>query len=330
MQLGRRTAGWGRGMVGRAFAVLAVGLLLTSAACGSDDSSGGGSGDVTITHSMGQTSVTGTPKRIVTLGNQWLDATLALGVTPVGYADNVSQGAKSKVPWVPDSLNDAKVLKMGADVVEQIAALEPDLILVPGFMVDKAMYEKLAKLAPTIGPVTPNAQIDQWSDQLVTLGKVLHKEAEADKLVANVNGRIDEVAHRYPGLRGKTFLTCMLTGPAQLMVLADPKDGSAALFNRLGMAIPAKIAAEAPTGGRLALSPERLGDLTSDLLVCGAIPAFEEKFKRLPGYDELPSVRNNGIAFVDVTTISAINIPTPLSVPYVLEKLDPTLAALNK
>ncbi|MFE5462507.1 ABC transporter substrate-binding protein [Nocardia sp. NPDC056564] len=327
--LGRRTAGRGRGLVGRAVAVLAAGVLLTTAACGSDDQ-GGGSGEVTITHSMGRTAVSGTPKRIVTLGNQWLDATLALGVTPVGYADNVSQGAKSQVPWVPDSLSEAKVLKMGADVVEQIAALEPDLILVPGFMVDKAMYDKLSKLAPTIGPVTPNAQIDQWSDQLATLGKVLHKESDADKVVANVNGRIDEVAHRYPGLRGKTFLTCMLTGPAQLMVLADPKDGSAALFNRLGMAIPEQIAKEAPSGGRLALSPERLGDLTSDMLICGALPAFTEKFKRLPGYDELPSVRNNGIAFVDVTTISAINIPTPLSVPYVLEKLDPTLSAVSK
>ncbi|MFE9582067.1 ABC transporter substrate-binding protein [Nocardia sp. NPDC006044] len=328
--LDRRTAGRGRGMLGRAVAVLAVGLLLTSAACGSDDQSAGASGEITITHSMGQTAVSGTPKRIVTLGNQWLDATLALGVTPVGYADNVSQGGKSQVPWVPDSLSEAKVLKMGADVVEQIAALEPDLILVPGFMVDKAMYDKLSKLAPTIGPVTPNAQIDQWSDQLATLGKVLHKEADADKVVANVNGRIDEVAHRYPGLRGKTFLTCMLTGPAQLMVLADPKDGSAALFNRLGMAIPEHIAKEAPSGGRLALSPERLGDLNSNMLICGALPAFTEKFKRLPGYDELPSVRNNGIAFVDVTTISAINIPTPLSVPYVLEKLDPTLAAVSK
>lgn len=330
MKLGRGTAGRGRGIVGRAFAVLAVGLLLTSAACGSDDKGGSGSGEITITHSMGQTAVSGTPKRVVTLGNQWLDATLALGVTPVGYADNVSQGGKSQVPWVPDSLSEAKVLKLGADVVEQIAALEPDLILVPGFMVDKAMYDKLSKLAPTIGPVTPNAQIDQWSDQLATLGKVLHKEAEADKVVANVNGRIDEVAHRYPGLRGKTFLTCMLTGPAQLMVLADPKDGSAALFNRLGMSIPEQIAKEAPAGGRLALSPERLGDLTSDMLICGALPAFTEKFKRLPGYDELPSVKNNGIAFVDVTTISAINTPTPLSVPYVLDKLDPTFAAVSK
>ncbi|AVL26438.1 ABC transporter substrate-binding protein [Nocardia brasiliensis] len=330
MKLGRRTAGRGRGMVGRAVAVLAVGLLLTSAACGSDDKSDDASGAVTITHSLGETAVSGTPKRIVTLGNQWLDATLALGVTPVGYADNVSMGSKSKVPWVPDSLNEAKVLSMGSDVVEQIAALEPDLILVPGFMVDKAMYEKLSKLAPTIGPVTPNAQVDQWSDQLATLGKVLHRQADADKVVADVNARIDGVAHRYPGLRGKTFLTCMLTGSAQLMVLADPKDGSATLFNRLGMSIPEKIAQEAPAGGRLALSPERLGDLTSDMLVCGALPAFEEKFKRLPGYDALPSVQRNGIAFVDVTTISAINTPTPLSVPFVLDKLDPTFAAVSK
>lgn len=320
-----------RGTLGRmGLAALAVSLVCSLAACGSSAGEDSASGAVKITHSLGETEVSGTPQRVVTLGNQWLDATLALGVTPVGFADNISIGAQSKPPWAPDSLAQAKALSMGGDIVEQIAALEPDLILVPGFMVDKAMYDKLSKLAPTIGPVTPGAQVDRWADQVNTLGKVLHRETEASKVVSDVEGRIDAVGAKYPKLRGKTFLTCMLTGPAQLMVLADPKDGSAALFTRLGMDIPQKIAQEAPTGGRLALSPERLGDLTSDLLICGAMPVFAEKFKQLPGYAELPSVRGNGIAFVDVTTISAINTPTALSVPYVLDKLDPTFAAVGK
>lgn len=189
MKLGGMTAGRVRGVLGRTcLAMMGVGLLCTVVSCGSDDRSDNGSGAVTITHRLGETTVEGTPQRVVTLGNQWLDATLALGVPPVGYADNISLGAKSKVPWAPDSLGQAKVLNMGADVAEQIAALEPDLILVPGFMVDKAMYEKLSRLAPTIGPVTADAQVDQWSDQVTTLGKVLHREGEASRVVSVSTG----------------------------------------------------------------------------------------------------------------------------------------------
>lgn len=313
-----------RGLMRRAgLGVLAVGLVIGTAACGSgnDDS---GSGSITVKHVMGETHIDGVPKRIVTLGPQWLDAALALGVTPVGYiVPGMSAG--TSVPWEPKLPDSAKQITMTGDYTEQIAALEPDLILGPSFMVDKNTYEKFSKLAPTIDSLS-SAQIDSWQDQVTTLGKVLHKDDEAAKVLADVNGKIDAVAAKHPGLKGKTFLTCMLTGPSQLMVLADPKDGSAALFERLGLTMPDKIVAEAPTGGRLALSPERLSDLTADLLVCGSMPALEAKFKELPGYADLPAVRHNGIAFVDVVAINAINQPTALSVPYVLEKLEPTFA----
>ncbi|MFJ4658058.1 ABC transporter substrate-binding protein [Nocardia sp. NPDC088792] len=313
-----------RGLVRRAgFGVLAMGLVIGVAACGSGDGdSGSGGGSITVEHVMGKTEIQGVPKRVVALGPQWLDAVLSLGVTPVGY---VVPGLVSSVPWEPKIPDSAKRIDMSGDFSEQIAALNPDLIVAPSFMADRATYDKLSKLAPTIDSLS-SAQIDPWQDQVTTLGKVLHKDAEAAKVVAEVNGKIDAVAAKHPGLKGKTFLTCMLTGPQQLMVLADPKDGSAALFERLGMTMPEKIVAEAPSGGRLALSPERLSDLTSDLLVCGAMPAFEAKFKELPGYNDLPAVRHNGIAFVDVVAINAINQPTALSVPYVLEKLEPTFA----
>ena len=307
--------------------VLVTVLLGALVACGSTEDSAG-AGAVTIEHNLGRTSVEGVPSRVVTLGSQWLDATQALGVTPIAYADIVSLGRKSATPWTPAALDQAVVLKPGADMAEQIAALEPDLILVPSFMIDAATYDKYSRIAPTIAAVTPNAQVDRWSDQLTALGAIFHRPDDAAKVIADVNGAIDAVGAKYPGLRGKTFLTCMLTGASQLMVLADPADGSAAMFERLGLSIPTDISAHAPTGGRLALSPERLDELTSDLLVCGALPQFEQRFKELPGYRELPAVRSGGIAFVDQLTISAINTPTPLSVPYLVRQLEPTLAAV--
>ncbi|WP_405133542.1 ABC transporter substrate-binding protein [Nocardia sp. NBC_01388] len=313
-----------RGFLRRSgFALLAVGLVAGAAACGSSDS-GSDSGALTIEHVMGETKIDGTPSRVVVFGPQWLDATIALGVTPVGYLVP-GMTATTKVPWEPSIPDSAKRLDMTGDYLEQIAALNPDLILAPAFMADRTMYDKLSKLAPTIDSLS-SAQIDPWQDQVTALGKVLRKEPEAAKVIADVDGKIDAVAAKHPGLKGKTFLTCMLTGPSQLMVLADPKDGSAELFTRLGMTMPEKLVKEAPTGGRLSLSPERLSDLTSDLLVCGAMPSLESKFKQLPGYADLPAVRSGGISFVDVVAINAINQPTALSVPYVLQTLEPAFA----
>lgn len=311
--------------------LLAAGVILAVAGCGGADESGPAAGDaVRVEHNYGSTDVAVVPQRIITLGSQWLDATQAMGVTPVAYTDTIALGGKSDMPWTPAALASATVLRPGGDLSEQIAALEPDLILAPSFLVDRALYDRLSQIAPTVTAVTPNAQVDRWSDQVTVLGRVLHRPDDATRVIAEVNAQIDGVAAKYPNLKGKTFLTCMLTGPAQLMVLADQTDGSAALFERLGMSIPANIRSQAPAGGRLALSPERLDELTSDLLVCGAMPQFEQKFKQLPGYGELPAVRSGGMSFVDQRTISAINTPTPLSVPYLVRDLEPTLAAIGK
>ncbi|NUS43213.1 MAG: ABC transporter substrate-binding protein [Mycobacteriaceae bacterium] len=320
MNIGRYTSGLRR-RVGAG--LLALGVAAAALACGSDDA-GSTAGSVTVKHVMGETKIDGTPSRIVVMGPQWFDAALALGVSPVGYLVP-GLTASTAAPWEPPIPASAKRIDASGDLVEQIAALEPDLILAPAFMVDRARYDKFSKLAPVIDSLT-SAQIDPWRDQVTTLGKVLHKESDAVRVIARVDATVADVTSRYPGLRGKTFLTCMLTGPAQLMVLADPKDGSAEVFNGLGMAIPQNIVREAPRGGRLALSPERLGDLTSDLLVCGAMPSLEQKFRELPGYPQLPSVRTGSIAFVDVVDINAINQPTALTVPYVLQKLESTFA----
>ncbi|MBL1075255.1 ABC transporter substrate-binding protein [Nocardia sp. 2] len=313
-----------------AIAALAGALTLGLAACGSGSDEPAGSGEpVTITHARGETVVTGVPKRVVTLGNQWLDTAQALGVTPVGYIDNISVVSKTLPPWEPESLKSAKALDSAGDITEQVAALDPDLILVDAFIATAKTYEDLSKLAPTIPGLTADA-VTPWADQVRALGKVLHQTDDADKVIGDLNARIDGIAQANPGLKGKTFASSWLAGPSQLMVLTDPNDGSARLFTQLGMGIPANLTAQGGTGGRLSLSPERLDELTADLLLAGYSPGMEDKYKQLPGYNELPSVRKNAVVFLTTQEISAVNQPTPLSLPYILGKLEPALVNAAK
>ncbi|KAA0021239.1 ABC transporter substrate-binding protein [Antrihabitans cavernicola] len=322
-----------RGVRRCALALLATVAVLAPAACGSDstDAKQESTETVSIKHSLGTTNIEGTPQRVVTIGSQWLDAAQALGVKPVGYVDTVSaMSGGTPAPWEPASLKESKALDAQGDLVEQVAALNPDLILVPGFLVDQATYDKLTKLAPTIANVGSGA-VEAWDQQVDVLGKVLHKPDEAKKVVDDVNGKIEAVGTRYPGLKGKSFLTSFLSTPTQLMVLADPKDGSSTIFTRLGMVAPQNLVDQAAaTGGRLALSPERVGDLTSDLLVATAAPGMEETFKQLPGYATLPAVQKNSVAFLDIASGSGLNTPSALSVPYLLDKLDPAFANAAK
>ncbi|NNH71827.1 ABC transporter substrate-binding protein [Nocardia uniformis] len=322
-----RTRRWSRTAVAVLTGVLTLGLV----ACGSssDDASEGGGGSTTIAHTYGETTVDGTPKRIVALGNQWLDALQSLGVTPVGYIDNVAVLSKSAPAWEPESLQSAKSLNSQGNLVEEVANLEPDLILADAFIATQKNYDDLSQIAPTLPGLTKEA-VTPWQDQVRALGKVLHKTEDADTVVNDLTTRIDGIAAKYPGLQGKTFVSSWLSGPTQLMVLTDPKDASSQLFTQLGMSIPTHLTEQGGNGGRLALSPERLNELDSDLLLAGYSPGMDEKFRQLPGYNELPSVQQDAIVFLTLQEISAINQPTPLALPYLLDKLEPALANAAK
>lgn len=320
-----RTSRWARTMVAAVAATLTLGL----AACGSSSDDAGSGERVTITHARGETTIQGTPKKVVTLGNQWLDTALALDTVPVGYIDNVAIASKSVPPWEPEKLKSAKSISSTANIAEQVAALEPDLILVDAFIADQKTYDELSRVAPTVPGLTKDA-VGKWQDQVTTLGKILGKQDAATKVIAGVDDKIAGLVAANPGLKGKTFASTWLGSPSQLMVLTDPNDGSARVFAQLGMTIPQNLVDTHSAGGRLALSTERLDQLTADLLLAGAAPGMDEKYRQLPGYGDLPAVQKNTVVFMTTMEITAVNQPTALSVPYILDKLTPALSSVAK
>ena len=165
---------------------------------------------------------------------------------------------------------------------------------------------------------------------MTTLGKVLHKEDDATRVIADVDKKVESIGQANPGLKGKTFASTWLASPAQLMVLTDPNDGSSKIFSQLGLSIPKNLTDQPSNQGRLALSPERVDELTADLLLAGYSPGMDEKYRQLPGYADLPAVKKGSVVFLTVQEISAVNQPTALSVPYLLNKLEPAFANAAK
>ncbi|NKY30167.1 ABC transporter substrate-binding protein [Nocardia gamkensis] len=319
-----------RALARTAVAALAGALALGSAGCGSStDDAGSGGESITITHARGSTTVEGTPKKIVALGNQWLDTTLALDAVPIGYIDNVAIASRSVTPWQPDKLGSAKSISSTANLSEQVAALEPDLILVDPFIADQKTYDELSHVAPTV-PGLSKDTVGTWQEQVTTLGKILGKQDAAAKVIASVDDKIAGIVAANPGLKGKTFASTWLGSPSQLMVLTDPNDGSARVFGQLGMSIPRNLVEQPSSQGRLALSTERIDEITADLLLAGYSGSMDEKYRQLPGYAGLPAVKKGSVVFLTTQEITAVNQPTALSVPYILDKLSPALAVAAK
>ena len=290
---------------------------------GGDDAPGGAFEPVTIEHRYGSTEIDERPKRIVSLDTQWTDALLALDAPPVGYlADyNVPEG----FPWRGDLLADSTEMKAtDALPMEQIAALRPDLIVVTYFARDDADYEKLRAIAPTITTLTTN-EVDTWQDITAAAGKVLGESEQAEAVVASVDDQVADVAKELPGLAGKTFAFANYVPGDAIYVVSDPDDGAVVLFTQLGMEIsPAIIEAGEGESGRVKVGFERTDLLDADylaLLTNGADP------ESIPSYQSLPAVKSGAVSLLDYADATALNTPTPLSIPYVLEVIHPQLVA---
>lgn len=321
--------------------VLATVLAVTS--CSSADAGGAGSasatastaastgsvpsadatttGPVTVEHRYGSTTVGQRPARVVTLEPQWTDTMLALGVTPVGAAIDTLM-PDSRTPW-QDLPAGTTTLEVGQVVpFEQIAALQPDLIVGSFTIGDQATYDRLSAIAPTVASLT-DRQVDTWQDMTTTAGTLLREPAAAAALIGKVDDQVQQVATELPGLKGKSFLLGQYLVGTGLVLVADPDDGSSRFFTALGMQMYEPVAAEGKSSGapRIQVSTERSDLLRADLVAFLVNGGDKSALADIPGFDTLPGT----VDVLDYPTIVGLNVPSPLSIPYALQQLRPAL-----
>lgn len=308
---------------------LVTALLLVSglAACGSDDSTAE-PGDtqklatpVTIEHKFGTTTIDTVPKRIVTIDLQWTDVMLAMGVEPVGYTVDALM-PDAKVPWQKPPTS-AKALELTDGVpVEQVLALDPDLVLGSFSITDEATYKLLADRVPTVAG-SPDRQVMAWQDMVRAAGEFLNQPDKAAQVTKSVDDEVTGLATELPALRGKTFSLAQYIVGDTMYIVADEQDGSSVIFEQLGMKLnPAVVAEGQKTGqARVNVSTERADLLRADFLAFLVNGGDKSDLADIPGFDQLPGT----VAVLDYPTVVGLNTPTPLSIPYALEKLKPYL-----
>ncbi|PQP26324.1 ABC transporter substrate-binding protein [Rhodococcus opacus] len=168
---------------------LAAAATFSITSCSSSDDSAAASGTTsstgqfprTVDHFRGSTEIPAEPQRIVALDNSFTDAVLLLEAPLVGYVDY-------REPGLPDYLGASRdefaaeaesVGKVSTASLEQIAALQPDLII-SAEVRDGKNYEQLSAIAPTIFTETTGPT---WKDNIRLVGKALGKEELAEQKI---------------------------------------------------------------------------------------------------------------------------------------------------
>ena len=324
-------------MLRRLVVVLLSGVLLVAAGCTTDTGTGavGASGDsgsadfpVTVHTARGAVTIDRQPRRVVVLEDQLLETAVAVGVTPVGAPSPTTPLG----PWAGGRIDDSiRSLPMTDGVpVEKVLTLHPDLIVGRDYLVDDAMYAKLRKIAPTVvlGVNGDGSDTPAWQHDARAIGQATGHAERATRLIASIRAKIDRVRRAYPGIAGKTFQLGNLQSAAQFVCTNSDQTSSAQFLRSLGLRLVPL--GDAGSDARVVVSRERFTDLNDvDLLIMGSTDAkLAKQLAADPIFRGLAPARHQTVDQVDLTWVTAFNIPTALSIPSLLDNLRPYLKRL--
>lgn len=320
----------------------AAALTLSLAACGSGSSTGQGSADgssastaeaggggfpATVTTAFGEVTIEQQPERVVALG--WGDAetALALGTQPVGASDWLGFGGEGVGPWAEGMYDSAPtIIETMEPSYEQIAALQPDLILDVRSSGDQARYDRLSEIAPTVGvPEGGQNYLTESEDQLDMIAEALGATERADELQDEVDQQFDEAREAHPDWQGKTASVATKTADGWGAYV----DGDTRLefMKNLGFSQNPAVAEMAPnaTGFSVSLSAENLNTVEADAVV--AFPIFIET-SQLTGdaaWQALPAVSEGRAVVVEGDLSQAFSLGTTMATSYAIKEMVPRL-----
>ncbi|ARI55992.1 MULTISPECIES: iron-siderophore ABC transporter substrate-binding protein [Streptomyces] len=344
MFLHRTTSVRPRRRLAAALSVAALGVgLLTG--CGtetegkkSDDAPAAASGafPVTVEHAFGSTKVEKAPQRVVSVGYTDDQAILAFGIKPVGMVDQYPNPVgqvpdiNTQWPWVKDKWGDTRpevVMKNGdaGPNFEKIASLRPDLIIAVYSEVDQAAYDKLSKIAPTVGRTKAEKEpfSAPWQDNAVHIAKALGKESEGKELVKGIQDQLAAAKEANPDFANQKAVALSWYKDAVYPFTSTDVRGQ--LVTGSGFTYQTEIDKVADGNFSTQLSPERIDLIDVDRIFVINDKADTEALKKFELFANLPAVRNGKVSYLLDSEGPAIGAAmsqgTLLSLPYAIDEL---------
>ncbi|MFD1175994.1 ABC transporter substrate-binding protein [Paenibacillus puldeungensis] len=164
--------------------ILIISVLAGCSSGGSSDKANASGETRTVKHAMGETKISGTPKRIVTLYQGANDVVVSLGVKPTGIVESWVQ--KPVYEYLRADLKD--VPQVGEETqpnLEEIHKLKPDLIIATKSR-HEDIYDQLSKIAPTV--VTE--KLYDWKETLKLAGEAMNVKDKSNQLLSDWEARV--------------------------------------------------------------------------------------------------------------------------------------------
>ena len=248
----------------------------------------------TIKHDLGSTTVTGNPIRVVALEFSFVDALVAVGLAPVGVADDdkperIIEGLRGKV---------GKYTSVGLRAtpnIQVITSLKPDLILADSGR-DKAIYAQLSKIAPTIAYASLNGNYQQVLDSEMSSAIALNKcdqmkarLAEHDKILTDLKSKVTT---------GETRKALFAVSSDNQFTAFPPKAYTPGVLSLLGINSPL---AEDSGDATVSLTLETVVATKPDVMFIAGQngKTLADTWEKSPLWKQLPAVRDGATYKVD-------------------------------
>ncbi len=278
-----------------------------------------------IGHAFGRTELRSEPRRLVTIGYGDEAPFLALGHRPIAIVYS-RMFASGMTPWCEQKFSAMKPALLDGSIIdfEEIARLDPDVIVGVFSQLDAASYDRLSRIAPTIayrsGPYRAG-----WKEQTEIAGAVLGLDEKARQLIVETDRLLGSYGDVYPGLKGRSFTFGSYFAGSSRIVVYLPGETRVDWMIGIGMQpSPGVQRLATASGGHVSAdaSLEDLDSVAADLLVMWYEPGARTALEGQRLFQMFPPVRERRyVGLDDPAEIWAASWPSVLAIPYAFPKI---------
>jgi len=248
----------------------------------------------TIKHDLGTTTITGTPAKVVALEYSFVDALVAVGMSPVGVADD--NEPKRIIPALREKVSAYKSVGLRATPnIQVITALKPDLIIADSGR-HKAIYAQLSKIAPTIAYPSLNGNYQQVLDSEMSTAIALNKCDEMKQRLTEHAKTMADLKAKAPADESRKAL--FVRASEKGFTGFPPKAYTPGVLSAIG--IPSALP-DSGTDASVSLTLETLVSTKPDIMFIAPNdgPTLRDTWAKSPLWKQLPAVKNNATYDVD-------------------------------
>ncbi|WP_159650901.1 Fe(3+) dicitrate ABC transporter substrate-binding protein [Vibrio atypicus] len=188
--------------------------------------------DRTVNDEQGTFTISGTPERIVALEYSFVDALAAVGISPVGIADD--KNIDRVIPAVREVIKPWTSVGMRSQPsLEVIAELKPDLIIADAER-HAAVYQDLSRIAPTLLLKSRGETYQENLQAAAIVGIAVNKESQMTQRIEQHKSKMAQYKQQFSNQDTIQFAVVTEKG----MWMHGPASYAGGVITELGLSSP--------------------------------------------------------------------------------------------